>query len=255
MLPLVTLNNSNVYTSMQRVQPVQLREIPSNKTETEREELEKNLELNNLNNNTVVANDASSVDSIGSVTSTSEVSQSGLSDSDVSQAKPERLRFDTYEPSERMPSAGIYEPVTDKNSSRTISFDAPEQTMYANTVPELDKQSYSNVNNVRSEVNKPVSGMLYEIPEQEAAKVAPSNLSVNTDRSSDLDERSLLKTASDTRANNLNDVNIPQNTESTIAFGSDKEKTRVDMLNDELSKAAQQMNLINKSSVSEVIFS
>lgn len=217
MLPTITLNSSGLDMSKQRVQPVQLRAIPSSKTEAELEQLEKN--TNQITDNAKL----SSIGSLNSVTPASKATETA-----TQTANPERLRFDTYEPSKPMASAGIYEPTVDENGNRTVVFESP------------DKQP---------------SAMLYELSEQEAEKVAPSNLSVNVDKSSSLDDRSLLKIASDTRGSNLNDMNAPEPTGTGIGFGANKEKSRVDMLNNELAQAAEQMNLVSKTSISETMFS
>ena len=211
MLPRITLDSTGLNNAKPPVQPVHFRTIPSNKTQAELEQLEKNIENKNVNSNSPV-------------TSNSPVSKPQQTEPSVSSAKPERLRFDTYEPSKPTPSAGIYEPTVDEKGNKTVSFNAPEQD----------------------------SAMLYKLSEQEASKVQPSNLSINTDKSSSLDDRSLLKIASDTRGSNLNDVNIPEQTGTGIGFGANKESSRINMLNDELAQAAKKMNL---TSAAESIFS
>lgn len=207
MLPPITLDSTGLNMAKLPVQPVQFRTIPSSKTSAELEELQKNIENNNIN-------------STSPVTSNNSVSKTKQTEPTVSNAKPERLRFDTYEPSKPAESAGIYEPTVDKNGNRTVSFKSPEQQD---------------------------SAMLYKLSEQEDAKAASSNLSINTDKGSNLDDRSLLKIASNTRGSNLNDINIPEQTGTGIGFGADKEKTRINMLNNELAQAAQNINSGSKT--------
>ncbi len=211
MLPKITLDSTGLNNAKLPVQPVHFRSIPSNKTQAELEQIEKNIENKNINSNSPV-------------TSNNPVSKNQQAVPSVSSTKPERLRFDTYEPSKPTQSAGIYEPTVDKNGNKTVSFNAPEQD----------------------------SAMLYKLSEQEAEKLEPSNVFINTDKTSSLDNRSLLKIASDTRGSNLNDISIPEQTGTGIGFGANKESSRINMLNDELAQAAQKMNL---TSAAESIFS
>lgn len=110
MLPRVTLDSTGLNNAKSPVQPVHFRTIPSNKTQAELEQLEKNIENKNVNSNSPV-------------TSNSPVSKPQQTEPSVSSAKPERLRFDTYEPSKPVESAGIYEP----SSNDKVDFNKTEQ--------------------------------------------------------------------------------------------------------------------------------
>ncbi len=160
MLPPINLSSTGLSNAKPPVQPVHFRTIPSNKTQAELEELSKNIENKNIN-------------STSQVKSNSAVSETKKTEASVSNAKPERLRFDTYEPSEPVESAGIYEPTTDVNGNKTVTFDKSGQvtqkaeyktsgesskydalkTDYYNSVAEENKSILSNTNKEEKRVN------------------------------------------------------------------------------------------------------
>lgn len=182
MLPPINLSSTGLDNAKPPVQPVHFRTIPSNKTKAELEELQKNLENKNVNFSSPV-------------TSNNTVSETNKTEPAVSTAKPERLRFDTYEPSKPVESAGIYEPIT--GNDKTLSFDKTEQVN--------QKAEYKTSN---------------ESSKYEALK---------TDYYNSVAEKN-----------------------NSILSNPDKEEKRVNMLNNELAQAAQNMNF---KSAAETVFS
>ena len=140
MLPPINLSSTGLNNAKSPVQPVHFRTIPSNKTQAELEELSKNIENKNVNSN-------------GPVTSNSPVSKPQQTEPSVSSAKPERLRFDTYEPSKPFESTGIYEP----SSNDKVDLNKTEQKaeyITSNQSSKYDALKTDYYNSVAEENNR-----------------------------------------------------------------------------------------------------
>lgn len=140
MLPPINLSSTGLNNAKSPVQPVHFRTIPSNKTQAELEELSKNIENKNVNSNSPV-------------TSNSPVSKPQQTEPSVSSAKPERLRFDTYEPSKPFESTGIYEP----SSNDKVDLNKTEQKaeyITSNQSSKYDALKTDYYNSVAEENNR-----------------------------------------------------------------------------------------------------
>lgn len=140
MLPPINLSSTGLNNAKSPVQPVHFRTIHSNKTQAELEELSKNIENKNVNSNSPV-------------TSNSPVSKPQQTEPSVSSAKPERLRFDTYEPSKPFESTGIYEP----SSNDKVDLNKTEQKaeyITSNQSSKYDALKTDYYNSVAEENNR-----------------------------------------------------------------------------------------------------
>lgn len=285
MLSPVSSNNRGIQNIQQSIQPVQKLQSNAQKNELE-SKLEKDNEIktqlaasNNISNPSISNNQTK----IETHKANSISKTQGVSESDSPASRPQRARFDTYEKSQQTPSAGVYEKTPDSSGQSKISFAPPEdikdkvdltsspaskaeqtqtvnseqsQTQQVNQQPELsnEKQNQPVVESEKSEA------MLYNVASNEAEKNAPSNLSVNVDKSSELDKHSFLKIANDSRNKNQNTVSalnttrisipandVQENTSNKLSFKSDAESKRIDMMKNELSNAAKQLNMENQT--------
>ena len=194
MLAPISLNSADLGFQNQKVQPVELRKIPSNASESEREELLKKQKeiqdkLKSANETSGVSNDSklileNELQKINSELKTLETQSSTSVNTNTSSA-PERLRFDTYEPSKPQASAGIYEVKADQNGNKSISFNAPDSD---------DAVKHSD------------SAMLYKLSEQNAEKAEPSNIEIKLDSDSNQNDHSMLKIADDSRLEIASDM-------------------------------------------------
>lgn len=194
MLAPISLNSAGLGFQNQKVQPVELKKIPSKASENEREQLLKRQKeiqdkLKSANETAGVSNDSKTIlenelQKINSELKTLET-QSSASVSTSTPSAPERLRFDTYEPSKPQASAGIYEVSSDDKGNRAISFNAPE-------ADEAIKHSDS--------------AMLYKLSEQNEEETKPSNIEINLDNPSKQNDYSMLKIADDTRLEIASDM-------------------------------------------------